>query len=276
MKHIESSKEYAIGKLFGYEEIDASNDIIAELQNVDDIDKKWMFLVGVLESTGTVYEHGQRDKYAAFPACTIRKTGIEKTLDDIGIPYVHNDRHGIAFYTGTNAIDFLGRIFKYQTNHTSQKYKEYVHLLTNSYTDFPVCKVIKTDEDAIIPCKTNESDVGYDLTIIKRVKDLTTNVILFDTGIKMVLPNKFYGEIVPRSSLSKSGYMLANNVGIIDRSYTGNLYIALVKINHLMPDLTLPFRCCQLILRRQYYMKIEETTEQAETTRGQGGFGSTS
>jgi len=148
--------------------------------------------------------------------------------------------------------------------------------LTNSYTDFPICRVIKTDEDAIIPGKTNESDVGYDLTIIKKVKDLTSNVALYDTGIKMILPNKFYGEIVPRSSLSKSGYMLANNVGIIDRSYTGNLYIALAKINFEMPDIVLPFRCCQLILRHQYYMKIEETSEQTETTRGQGGFGSTS
>jgi dUTP pyrophosphatase len=85
-----------------------------------------------------------------------------------------------------------------------------------------------------------------------------------------------YAEIVPRSSLSKSGYMLANSIGIIDCSYKGNLYIALTKIDNTMPDLTLPFRCCQLIFREQIHVDLEEVTSfEEQTSRGSGGFGST-
>lgn len=37
--------------------------------------------------------------------------------------------------------------------------------------------------------------------------------------------------------------MLANSVGIIDNGYTGNLFIALKKIDP-NAEIQLPFRCC--------------------------------
>jgi dUTP pyrophosphatase len=137
------------------------------------------------------------------------------------------------------------------------------------------CKIIKVDQNAIIPTKHYESDVGYDLTIIKKVKNLTPSTILYDTGIKLSVDYGYYIEIVPRSSLSKSGYILANSIGIIEKSYSGNLYVALTKIDKEMPDLELPFRCCQLIFKPQISLKIvEENNYIEETTRNNGGFGS--
>ena len=54
---------------------------------------------------------------------------------------------------------------------------------------------------------------------------------MYDTGIQVKPQYGYYFEIVPRSSLSKSGYILANSIGIIDPSYSGNLYIVLIKID---------------------------------------------
>ena len=120
------------------------------------------------------------------------------------------------------------------------------------------------------------SDAGYDLTIISLYKTFSNKTKLYDTGIKIDIPNGYYVEIVPRSSISKSGYMLSNSIGIIDQGYKGNLYVALTKIDDEMPDLTLPFKCCQLLIKKQIYSKFYETNEQLENSnRNIGGFGST-
>jgi len=85
----------------------------------------------------------------------------------------------------------------------------------------------------------------------------------------------YYIEIVPRSSLSKSGYMLANSVGIIDSSYRGNIYIALIKIDDDAEEIQFPFRCCQFVVRKQYDMTFIQKDEFDTTHRADGGFGST-
>jgi len=138
------------------------------------------------------------------------------------------------------------------------------------------CQVRKVHPDAIIPFKVHESDAGYDLTIIKEHKHINNVVTLYDTGIQIQMTKGYYAEIIPRSSIIKTGYMLANNVGIIDNDYRGNLYIALAKIDHLQPNIELPLRCAQLIFRKQEYANFVLIDDFDETTdRGSGGFGST-
>ena len=78
--------------------------------------------------------------------------------------------------------------------------------------------------------------------------------------------------------------MLANSVGIIDQGYTGNLYVALRKINKDCADLVMPYKCCQIIMKKQIYPKIviedlvstgADSRSDSATSRGSGGFGST-
>lgn len=142
----------------------------------------------------------------------------------------------------------------------------------------PNIKVFKTDENAVIPKKAFQEDAGYDLTIIKKIKDFNSRTSLYDTGIKIEIDEGYYTEIVPRSSISKSGYILANNIGIIDNHYRGNLMIALTKIADDAPEIELPFKCCQLIVREQILSNLIEINENnlSETKRNEGGFGSTS
>jgi dUTP pyrophosphatase len=141
------------------------------------------------------------------------------------------------------------------------------------------------DERAVAPSKSRYSDSGYDLTIISEYKRLTSNTVIYDTGIQLEIPNGYYVEIVPRSSISRSGYMLANNVGIIDQGYRGNLYIALTKINGETPELSMPWKCCQMIVKKQVYSRLEVVATSVATlgaaaaietsSRGTGAFGST-
>jgi dUTP pyrophosphatase len=77
------------------------------------------------------------------------------------------------------------------------------------------------DTLATLPTKTHDSDVGYDLSILKKAKDLNETTALYHTGLKAtIVENEFYLEIVPRSSISKSGYVMSNSFGVIDPSYS--------------------------------------------------------
>ena len=133
---------------------------------------------------------------------------------------------------------------------------------------------IKSSPDAVTPTKGHRSDSGYDLTLLKVHKKIG-NVTLYDTGIQVCPPCGYYFDLVPRSSVIKSGYMLANSVGVIDADYRGNIYVPLIKLDESMPDLELPKRLMQLIPRKVSQFEMEQVETFEETARGDGGFGST-
>jgi len=189
-------------------------------------------------------------------------------------------------YKNSNMIDFMGQIYVNGTDMDELYIKEDLYNFLGNSEGFqnPLLKIFKADVDAVIPSKNNYSDAGLDLTIIKEYKRMNSDTVLYDTGIKLEIPNGYYVEIVPRSSISRSGYMLANSVGIIDQGYTGNLYVALRKINKDCEDLVMPYKCCQIIMKKQIYPKIviedlvssgANSHSDSTTSRGSGGFGST-
>ena len=134
---------------------------------------------------------------------------------------------------------------------------------------------IKLNKNAIAPIKTHPSDIGWDLTAISVVKKLGTKTIMYDTGISICPPQGYYTEIVARSSIVKTGYILTNGIGIIDPSYRGTLRICLTKVDDTKPDLKVPFRLAQLIVKKSENIDIIKVQELSETERGDGGFGST-
>jgi len=135
-------------------------------------------------------------------------------------------------------------------------------------------KVNKCKKNAVLPSKVRQSDSGYDITIIDIVKDMG-DTKLYGTGIKVQPDYGWYFDLVPRSSISKTGYILSNNIGIIDQEYVGEILVALTKIDKSKPDIQLPCRIAQIIPRPVIQMKVNEVDELQETDRGTAGFGST-
>lgn len=182
-------------------------------------------------------------------------------------------------YINSNALDFLSKIYdnsdaRYRNSDNYNTYIKYIGF--NNV--IPTCKFFKTSKDAILPSKDRASDSGYDLTAINISKKIGSKTVMLDTGIIVEAPFGYYTEIIPRSSIVKSGYILSNSIGIIDNGFKGSLKICLTKIDDNLPDLTLPFKCCQLIIRRHIHYLYEEglsLDEIKETTRGNGEFGST-
>jgi len=163
-------------------------------------------------------------------------------------------------------------------------------------------KVDLLSDKAVMPTRGHETDTGYDLTFT-RVHKIDGDVIFFGTDISLQPSKGYYFEVVPRSSISKTPLSMANSIGVIDESYTGEVLVpvrvnnhqpggtgkgvscpsGLVKIFGVKPqnmpalaNLILAKKPCmfQAILRKRLTANFQ-ISKVEETDRGDGGFGST-
>ena len=116
------------------------------------------------------------------------------------------------------------------------------------------------------PQRGHASDAGLDLTAMA-VEQKRHNIFFFDTGISVQVSTGFYTEIMPRSSIIKTDFLLANSIGVFRYLGKGEGTKAAGQL--------LGQRIAQLLVRRLEPCTIE-IVEMLETTeRGSGGFGST-
>ena len=97
------------------------------------------------------------------------------------------------------------------------------------------------------------------------------------TGIKIAIPEGCAGFIQPKSGLAiKNGLSLVNTPGLIDSGYRGEVCAILINLD-LQKDIIIKRgdKICQLVIQRVENVEIEITDELENTSRGEGGFGST-
>jgi dUTP pyrophosphatase len=135
---------------------------------------------------------------------------------------------------------------------------------------------VKTDPYAVVPTVAHGTDSGFDLTATRLVRKGPGNVEVYGTGIRARPPEGFWFLLAPRSSISKTGYILANSVGVIDEGYRGEILVALRRVDETQPTIELPCRIAQLIpmKRWEFPVRVLDSFEES-TERGEGGFGST-
>lgn len=247
----------------------------------DDIVTLDIFLDNVLDnkSTSLIIDilNKLKIKYV-INECSIQKNNHGKCI--------YNYMINISFY---NVLDLLAILYYPNVSEFDKEYYSYYMTLSNfhkinfnteinelQYT-IPKCKYIIEDESAIIPTKAHASDIGYDLSIIKVHKQISEIITMYDTGIIVIPEYGYCFDIGPRSSLYKTGCILANSTGYIDGTYTDTIKVVLMKLDHSMPDIKLPFSGVQLILRKMTHFELIETSksELIKTSRGSGAFGST-
>ena len=138
-----------------------------------------------------------------------------------------------------------------------------------------MCKYKLTHENATPPVRAHPSDSGFDLTLIQELKSVG-DVTFYDTGVQVSPPHGYYFNLVPRSSISKTGYMLANSIGVIDQNYRGNIIVPLRKVHKDSDDIELPAKVVQIVPMQWYHVSMLASDDLENTERGEGGFGSTS
>jgi len=82
--------------------------------------------------------------------------------------------------------------------------------------------------------------------------------------------------LLPRSSLSKTGLMMMNSVGVIDKGYRGELIAALWNTLDKEVVITAGTRLVQVVSRdMRSFSNVRVVDALPVSERGEGGFGST-
>lgn len=163
-------------------------------------------------------------------------------------------------------------------------------------------KIKKLHPDAVIPTYAKHGDAGMDLTAIGTTEiDLEKGYegfVEFKTGLSVEIPEGYVGLIFPRSSISKTAFLLANSVGVIDSGYRGEITVRFKmdsiaiyadiaesseetvaeKVLYEKYDPKFYFvgdKIAQLMIIPYPHIEFEESTDLSETERGSGGYGST-
>ena len=99
---------------------------------------------------------------------------------------------------------------------------------------------------------------------------------LIPTGLYLEIPPGYEVQVRPRSGLAhKRGLTVLNAPGTIDADYRGELGILLVNTSSEEQTIDPGERIAQLMISPVYRVEWLEVDELGETTRGNGGFGST-
>jgi dUTP pyrophosphatase len=99
---------------------------------------------------------------------------------------------------------------------------------------------------------------------------------IIPTGITIELPDGCEAQIRPRSGLAyKYGVTVLNSPGTIDNDYRGEIKIILINHGHEDFIVKNGDRIAQMIISKYEQVELEEIEFLTETTRNDGGFGST-
>ena len=99
---------------------------------------------------------------------------------------------------------------------------------------------------------------------------------LVPTGLYIALPAGYEGQVRPRSGLAtKHGITVINSPGTVDADYRGELRVSLVNLSNAPFTIEDGERIAQLVVARHETVEWMPTDTLDETTRGEGGWGST-
>lgn len=138
-----------------------------------------------------------------------------------------------------------------------------------------IIKYVKLSSAAVEPSRAYEHDAAWDLTATRfsKVDEGDYGYLEYGTDIAVEIPPGYVGKIFPRSSISKTGLILSNSVGIVDPNYRGEIVFRFKWIKDTK-RYEVGDRIGQIRIERTPSIKWELVTELSESERGNGAFGS--
>jgi dUTP diphosphatase len=137
-------------------------------------------------------------------------------------------------------------------------------------------RFVKLNEKATLPTRAHDNDAGLDLYAAESARLAPGARVSVGTGLAVAIPDGVGGLVLPRSGLAlRHGVTLVNSPGLIDPGYRGEVRVLLLNT-----DPTLEFRVspgdrlAQLLLVPVVHASPLQADALDESTRGEGGFGS--
>src|SRR5262249_21611435 len=134
----------------------------------------------------------------------------------------------------------------------------------------------RDDAELPLPAYAQPGDAGLDLRASQSITLKPGERAAVPTGLRLAIPDGYAGLLLPRSGLAlRHGVTVLNAPGLIDAGYRGEIQVLL--INHGAEPITLERgeRIAQLIIQPVAHARLVETERLPESSRGEGGFGST-
>ncbi|MEZ5169449.1 MAG: dUTP diphosphatase [Acidimicrobiia bacterium] len=139
-------------------------------------------------------------------------------------------------------------------------------------------EVTRTRPEAQLPVAGHLDDAGYDLVACEAaLLEPGGGRALIPTGIAVAIPPGHAGFVQPRSGLAaRHGITCLNTPGLIDPGYRDEIRVILVNTDASTSyEVSVGDRIAQLVIQRVESITWHEVEQLGDTTRGQGGFGST-
>lgn len=146
-------------------------------------------------------------------------------------------------------------------------------------------KIKRLHKDAVIPKQATELAGGWDVVATEIIQE-ANDFVICKLGFSLQPPPNYKITLVPRSSLTKTKWILQNSPGLGDADYVGEYqfrFRALPKYSignfdfFAYPEF--PFevgeRIGQIYLEEVIPIEFIEVDELSSTERGSGGYGST-
>lgn len=128
----------------------------------------------------------------------------------------------------------------------------------------------------LMPAKAHHDDAAFDLRSRVEMELKPGEPHLVPTGIFMEFPSGFEAQVRPRSGLAiKHALTVLNSPGTIDAGYRGEVSVIMLNAGNETFSIKRGDRIAQMVISKLPEVEILIAEELSESSRGEGGFGST-
>lgn len=134
-------------------------------------------------------------------------------------------------------------------------------------------KIKRIHDAAKLPSYGHSGDAGLDLFAAVDHTLAPASVYAVPTGIKMAIPPGHVGLVWDKSGISLKGvHRLA---GVVDAGYRGEVQVVMINLGREPFEIKAGMKIAQMLIQPVVSMAVVESDDLDETSRGEGGFGST-
>jgi len=159
---------------------------------------------------------------------------------------------------------------------TTTKKKPYLKSLKEKQNKMTIRIINKSQHE--LPNYETIASAGMDLraNLVEPITLKSLERTIIKTGLFIELPIGYEAQVRPRSGLAaKKGITVLNSPGTVDADYRGEIGVILVNLSQEDFVIENGERIAQLIIAKHERAEWIEVQELTETSRGEGGFGST-
>ena len=142
------------------------------------------------------------------------------------------------------------------------------------YNASMILKVKKLNPEAKLPSYAHAGDAGMDLYALEDTEVLPGQVVKVRSGLAMEIPDGFVGLCWTKSGLANN-HKIKISSGVIDSGYRGEVLMGIINLGAEPYIFKKGEKVLQMLIQKVERPEIVEAENLSETSRGEGGFGST-